>query len=347
MDENLVGYLLNALDEPTHGQVEAYLRNNPEAQKRLDTLRRALEPLALDKEIEDPPPGLTFRTVARVAEYRSRPVAEPPAAPPVTIAAPTERRWWHRRVDVLVAAAIIVVAGGLFFQTSGTLRATQARMECANNLRNFHQGLTTFASTHNGVYPGVPFQQRYPDPNDGARSAYSDPKMNVAGIFVPEMRQAGCLGSDMSVRCPGNGSKLTGNHTLEELAQILRNSPEEFDRIVEGLACCYAYSLGYRTPGGWHCNLARDLDNPDLTTDLMPIMADRPGHDGNGTPTNTSNHPGGQNVLHVGGHVLFYRHPNNPTAPFETDNIYLNREKKVGAGVDRWDTCLGASGDKP
>ncbi len=348
MEENLVGYLLNALDVPTHEQVESYLRDHPEARKRLDTLRRALDPLALDKDGEDPPPGLTARTVARVAEFRCRPAPEPPAAPPVTVTgAPAERRWWGRRPDVLVAAAIIVVAGMLFFQTSGVLRATNARLECANNLHNFHQGLTTFAAMNDGVYPGVPFQQRYPDPNDNSRSLYADPRMNVAGIFVPELRQAGCLGSNMSVRCPGNGPKRTMVHNLDDLAQLLRTNPEEFDRIAGELACCYAYSLGYRAPGGWHCNLARDLDNPDLTTDLMPIMADKPGHERDGTPGNTPNHPRGQNVLHVGGYVTFYPTPGIHNPGFDSNNIYLNREHKVGAGVDRWDACLGASGDKP
>ena len=38
MDENLIGYLLNALDEDTARQVEAGLRENPEVQKRLAQL---------------------------------------------------------------------------------------------------------------------------------------------------------------------------------------------------------------------------------------------------------------------------------------------------------------------
>ena len=41
MDENLVGYLLNALDDTAHGEVEAYLLSHPEARERLATLKRA------------------------------------------------------------------------------------------------------------------------------------------------------------------------------------------------------------------------------------------------------------------------------------------------------------------
>src|SRR5262245_4004200 len=102
MDENLVGYLLNALDPETHREVEARLAADPAARERLDQLRQALEPLEADRAEFEPPAGLAVRTLARVAEHTCQDL---PRAP-VTAAsrAPGLARSLLRRADVLVAA---------------------------------------------------------------------------------------------------------------------------------------------------------------------------------------------------------------------------------------------------
>src|SRR5581483_8285319 len=80
MDENLVGYALNALDPDGQREVEAYLLTHPAARQRLEAVRQALQPLATDRDAIEPPDGLRIRTLARVAEYRRQ---ELPAAPKV------------------------------------------------------------------------------------------------------------------------------------------------------------------------------------------------------------------------------------------------------------------------
>jgi hypothetical protein len=339
MDENLVGYLLHALDAESHRQVEEYLHDHPEARKRLDLLRQALEPLAEDREDAAPPPGLAVRTLAKVAEYRCRPVAEPPPAPPLR-GVPAPRRWW-RRADMLVAAAIVLAVMGLLLQGVARVRATHSRIDCAHNLRNFHQALMTFSHTHQGDFPGVPFQHRYLDPDKEFRPIYGDPRFNVAGIFVAELFENGCLGPDLTIRCPANGAKALPDYRLHDLELLRLRSPEGLEKAINRLAGCYAYSLGFRS-NGIHNNLWRDPE--ELSNELLPIMADRPRVTKEGGRTNTPNHWGGQNVLFIGGHVRF-----NCTsrAGIEDDDIYLNREGKVAAGVNRWDSVLGSSGDQP
>src|SRR2546430_1485616 len=104
MEENLIGYLLDALDAPTRQQVEAYLEAHPDARARLALLRQALEPLAADGAAEAPPPGLADRTLRRVAEA----LGELPPAPK----AASERSFgghrspW-RRADVAAAAVLL------------------------------------------------------------------------------------------------------------------------------------------------------------------------------------------------------------------------------------------------
>src|SRR5438128_5281975 len=78
MDENLIGYLLNALDSDTRQETEKYLLKNREARERLNRMTEALAPLEADRDAIDPPPGLWARTLARVAEFQCRQL---PSAP--------------------------------------------------------------------------------------------------------------------------------------------------------------------------------------------------------------------------------------------------------------------------
>jgi hypothetical protein len=333
MEQNLVGYLLNALDADTHQQVEVWLRSHPEGQQQLETLRQALAPLEADRVDIAPPTGLAFRTLARVAEYRCRPKPALPDTPAGGRGGAPVRRWL-RRVDLLVAAAVVVVAGGLLLEGALQFRSAHSRVDCANNLRNFHQSLTSFSQTHDGDFPGVPVARHYPE-------QFPDGRGNVAGIFVPELVQAGCLSKDSSIRCPANGSKVNPNLTLDQLRRLSR---EDYEKAAGKLSGCYAYSLGFNDPTDTHCNLRRDPDNPELSTDLLPIMADRPTVLADGGRANTPNHRSGQNVLYVGGNVRF---ASTPKAGINDDDIYVNKEGKVKRGINRWDTVLGSSADQP
>src|SRR5262249_5725585 len=132
MDDQLVGYLLKALDADEQRSVEARLRQSPEEGRRLELLRRRLDLLASDAVDADPPDGLWVSTLAAVAEYKCRtlPAAPAPAAERVVAG----RTWW-RRVDVLVAAALLLVVGGVASTWLVAARDRQALEACKDNLR--------------------------------------------------------------------------------------------------------------------------------------------------------------------------------------------------------------------
>src|SRR5262245_39038814 len=109
MDKNLIGYLLNCLDEPTQREVEAYLEADAAGREKLEKLRRALEPLEADRELPEPPGDLVYHTLGRVAEYCSQPL---PRAPVTSRGGGGERPFW-RRADVVAAAAVILLALGV------------------------------------------------------------------------------------------------------------------------------------------------------------------------------------------------------------------------------------------
>lgn len=326
MNENLVGYLLNSLDEETHRQVEDHLRTNAEARHKLEQLRRVVEPLAVDVEPEEPPSGLWIRTLAHIAEDRCRRL---PASPrPVTVTSGATSRAWWRRADLLVAASILVLAVGVSIPWLLKLRHDNQVTACANNLREVHKALVGYSALHNNQFPQVE----------------SQPPRNIAGIYVPALRDAKLWTDSISVGCPANGSRPPSTKTMAELESLFHNDPQGFTELAKDLGGCYAYSLGYRQP-----NAAGQTDHQGLRSDSgdwAPIMADGPPFkvgNYNGGPGNSTNHGGkGQNVLHVGGHVTW-----RTDRTIGEDDLYLNHEKKVGAGNGIKDVVLGASWASP
>ena len=147
----------------------------------------------------------------------------------------------------------------------------------------------------------------------------------------------------MSVRCAATDRRPPVHITPRELEELRRTDPDTFERLACEVAGCYAYTLGYRDGRGVLQGLRRE---PGL--DSLPILADRPpfGEGPNGEEgVNSPNHGGvGQNVLHVGGHVDFYIRRNIGPGG---DDIYLNQNHRVAAGLHAQDTVLGASPAHP
>ncbi|HEX5269654.1 MAG TPA: hypothetical protein VFW33_04160 [Gemmataceae bacterium] len=324
MDENLIGYLLKALDADEEREVEKYLREHPEAQRRLDQLRLGLGVLARDADEDDAPEGLWVKTLARVAEHKCR-VALPAAPPAAARSGAGGRPSWWRRADVLVAAVLLVVVGGLGAVWLGRAHGGRDVVACANNLHNFDVALEAYADLHNGQFPWV-----------GAEA----PK-NFAGIFVPALTESKAMKTGLSVSCPGDPPRPPSDITFHELGEISREDPERFKKLTRDLAGCYAYSLGYRDPGGAGLyGLTKSMDGH------LPLMADAPSCGGGNDVLagNSTNHGGkGQNVLFIDGHVEF-----RTTRSVGTDDdIYLNSEHKVAAGRGPRDAVLGRSDAVP
>jgi hypothetical protein len=316
MDENLVGYLLGTLDPITHQRVEAHLRSHPEARERLALLKRALAPLAEDGDDPEPPPGLVADTLSRVAEqHQSLPAAPTPTPSQFDGAS----RRWLRRIDWAVAACLLVVVGGLLAPVVAQQRQRQQRLACENNLRTFWGALQAYADRGNDAFPQVEAE--------GPRA--------VAGIFVPVLNDCGLL-EDVSIACPALGRQQPLPCSVKDLEQLYRDYPAAFRVVAGELSGHYAYSLGYQDGQALH-GLRRD------SGDGLPILADAAGA-GNGA-VNSRNHGGaGQNVLYVGGNVRWCV---RPTVGVDCDNIYVNRDDRIGAGVCRSDTVLGASNTQP
>jgi prepilin-type processing-associated H-X9-DG protein len=189
MDENLLGYLLGALDPDESRKVEALLEADPAARERLEALRQLLDPLAADSEDEDPPRGLTARTLARVA---AGPCSDLPRAPACDAPAGPALPFW-RRADALVAACVLLAVGGVLAHWLFSLRrpdSAASTLACQNNLRELYVPIKQFSERHDGNFPDKAAVQVGPVsfccPANGGAScyAYSQGYRTSGGVVV-------------------------------------------------------------------------------------------------------------------------------------------------------------------
>jgi hypothetical protein len=319
MDENLVGYLLQALDRDEEAEIEAHLQAHPDTQERVDLLRQALAPLEAAADEWEPPADLRIRTLARVAEYRTRELLSyrVPAPPPRSPASP--RTWW-RRADVLIAASILIFASSLILPGLNTIRMQYNITACQNNLRGFYQALMAYSDHHQGALPMV--EER--------------PPRNYAGIVIPALREGGYLTDAISVNCPASGFQHASDVTIESLDEERQRDPGQYEKDILLLSGCYAYPLGYRE-NNQHFGVRRV---PGY--DMLPIMADKPPFSQQwGEAVWTGNSPNhgakGQNVLFLGGLVIFSTSRN---VGIGGDDIYVNSNGLPLPGIGMADSVL-------
>ena len=325
MEENLVGYLLKALDDEPQRQVEASLRESPELRARLERLERSLAPLAADGETPEPCPGLVLSTLARIAEYQCRKLPDAPS-PPLSQSVPVGRSWL-RRPDVLVAALLLILLGGIGSSSLIHLWGDyHGRTECRKNLLLLWQGLHRYCDVHDGNFPRVE--------EKGARG--------VSGIFVPILGDSGMLGSEVSLACPAQERRPAEIRSVREMEELYARDPNKFLVEARRLAGGYAYTLGYRDSAGYHGLRCDTVETDSLK--LLPIVADRLE---SLMQLNSANHGGtGQNVLYLDGHVEWRT---NRNAGINGDDIYVNRHDppQLLAGEGREDTVLGPGDASP
>jgi prepilin-type processing-associated H-X9-DG protein len=325
-DEDLIGYLLDALDPDDRVAVESHVRANPDAAVRMAELRAALAPLEADREPPAPQPGLALRTLALVAAHvaehepsRAEPEgalavarsvgAEPPLAfpaPPRALRPPPRDEpeltavGGRFRLDLVVAGCVALFACGLVFSAIGKVRAQNQMVACQNTLRTLHTGLTGYADTHGGRYPQVGI-----GPNPTADTFAQALDSQLPANFRP------C--------CP----------------LVAADS-----RAFVG----YTYTLGYRAPPDDKLlGISRD-DGVGGERDLVPISADFPTAAAAPAAGPTCPHGRAMNVLFVGGNV---RSTTSALVGPNGDDIFRNLFGDVAAGKNPADVVLGRPGDKP
>jgi hypothetical protein len=325
--EQLLGYLLGALEDGEQADIEHILTNDTKLQRETAVLNRALSPLDASRREFAPPPGLAAQTCAFVTEAQpvetrpveTRPAGHAPMMHPVDASPcrPSRVRWQ----DSIMAIGIMIAAGGLLFPALQDSREQARLMSCQNNLREIGTSLASYSDNHHGYFPKVPQRGN----------------LAAAGIYAPRLLKDGYLSNIHQVVCPGSAladEKEFSIPTIDELQAT--SDPGLLDAMHGRMGGSYGYSLGHVKDGVYQHT--KNLHRPNFA-----IMADSPSQT---CPTHQScNHGGkGQNVLFEDGHVKFLP----TTRPLGlADDVFTNDDGQVAAGIHPDDSVIGSSPTAP
>lgn len=262
----------------------------------------------LETDAPAPPPDLALSALARVAESLAE--TEPqtvPGAGNPRFPAPGRQYPVRKWVEAGLAASIAVLFTGLGVVGLSKVRRDAEVANCKNSLVDAYRGLDGYADTHNEHYPKV-----------GTAAAPS------AGGFVNVLAAAGQYPTGTVMTCPA----AAGTPAPELLAFAQNPDAGLPDAGVSQVG--YNYTLGYRGTAGGTVAARRGMG------ENVPLLADP------GLPA--SAHRTGQNVLFAGGAV---RYVTVPTVGPNGDDIYINVEGRVRAGLHVADASLGRADDVP
>jgi hypothetical protein len=328
--ENLLGYLLGALEPAEVAEIDEQLENNQELRRELAAMEAALTPLGFperddDASFESPPGDLVASTCDLVDDAREMLQPrdmEPPtplvALSPEPAAAPGGRTRW---ADVIVVASVIAACVALLFPAIWSSRQSAQVLACQDNLRYLGLQLTNVAAmSPDSRYTLVPIE--------GPRSA--------AGIYGPDLQDRELLESPRRLVCPASPlAEQEGMYRVPTLPELDRATGEVLARFHRMMGGSYAFNMGYFENGRHVAPRHEGRSHYAMLADAPATF--RP-------QRQTKNHNGrGQNIMYDDGSIKFVVNISDELA----DDPYLNRSGIVAAGLDCTDAVLGESNAKP
>ncbi|MGW8255882.1 MAG: hypothetical protein ACWGMZ_00200 [Thermoguttaceae bacterium] len=318
--EELLGYLLGALEEDELPSVESRMSHDPEFRRESVALQRQLDDLSALRVEYSPPPGLAERTCRFVASHRSTPSSIAPSKTLRPQVAPPS--WISRmsKLDFFMAATVLLLAGLLIVPAIQNSRFSMRRAACQDNLRAIGQALNQYSQTHDGYFPVVP----------------THGKLAAAGIYAPVLYQNKLINDPSRFLCPDSSlAAKRNNFHIPTYSELELTPPEKLVDLRPTLGGSYGYNLGYMH-NGVYC------PTKNLYRDNFAVLSDAPsaGHD-----HQSRNHGArGQNVLYENGNVRFLTSskPND-----SIDDIFTNDAGEVAAGLRQSDAVIGPSNATP
>ena len=248
--DNIIGYLLGALDDAEMAEFEAELESNAELQRRVHQAARSLQ--VWEDADEEPPAGLVDATCQfvhsqlRQPRDRSRQLA-------------FDRDSWSL-FDVMIAVSVLFVGSLLFLPAINNSRLHAQVAGCQDNLRRIGGGLIQFSSlSPTQSFPSIPH----------------DSRLGVAGIYAPILLEAGFLSDDQCFYCPSYRQREQRSiPSTKDLLTAIGQKCEELQTIVGG---DYGFHLGQEVNGNVRARRNSGSPHFALMADL-PVCATAPTH---------------------------------------------------------------------
>ncbi|MCH2180961.1 MAG: hypothetical protein MK108_03060 [Mariniblastus sp.] len=331
--EDLLGYVLGALDADQQQQVQQSIDQDPQIEDELIEIKASLAPLELLESRSGARPGLARRTCESLAILQKTEARESaadshpdePALSPASrerslqqmspeFATGTLRSRWSLN-DLLVGIACAAVMVGLLFPAISYTRYYSNRAGCQENMISLGSAFQSYSDIHDGQFVAIP----------------TSGNCAVTGIFAPTLKAAGLL-SDDHLACPGSNREAPV--FVPSLQTIEGSRGERLSYYHQIMGGDYGYTMGYYANEQY-------VAPTDVGRSHFILCADKP------SPMNegfrSSNHGGvGQNCLFEDGHYQFVK-----GHAYGHDPIYKNDYDMVAAGAHANDSVIGASHNAP
>ena len=253
MHEDLLGYLLGALEPDEMQRVSDWLKDNPEGQRQLEQIERSLRPLEDGFEaIEAPSEDLIARTIDAIPE--TLPPADKPSVrlTQADLAGETGRgasRWTI--MDSIGGLLSVATLLALLLPTIAAGRFEARKAACQDHFREFGTALIQYVLRDG--------QKRLPQVAESGPEAF-------AGMYAIRLADAGLM-EDATLRwcpaadpprleIPSNSASISENTlvsltsvpTVDSLQELSIDRLKEVQRLAGG---DYAYSLGVVSESGY------------------------------------------------------------------------------------------------
>lgn len=315
-NEDLVGYLLGALEADEQARIEQRLEEDAELRRQLMLLDEQLHAIRGDVNDFDPPPRLLKETCDVVADFeQQRKVAMHGASGN----APRSSGW--SLIDSIVAAGVCLSVALLFFPAIASSRHAADVSACQDNLRNLGVALCDYSAYNQDRYPEIPTQ--------GNTAA--------AGFYGPVLVENQLVADQGWFVCPSSSlAEDKDAFYIPTRDELLSATGQRLLLLQQTMGGSYAYSLGYTRNGRYYPTRHQGRA-------YFVIMADAPSRHLPGR--RSANHGGcGQNALFDDLHVSYV--VGCALSPSD-DGFYENRNGQIAPGIGVDDAVVGGSSTSP
>ncbi len=345
--EDLLGYVLGALDAQEARDLEEQIDANPLIEEQLLEIRSAMAPLdSLSFGEPGHRPGLARRTCELVANLKhnkqelfedsnaigeifgasnsnsireifdDRPAAESELQPASVFSQITDRLVHPAsisRIDVLAGIAIMAIFASILLPAISQSRFNGRINSCKHNLREVGTAMLVYTDLHSGRFVNV---------------AGADVDSSTTSMLAPALKGRGFIPDDSLFSCAGLAQMEPPR--IPTLQQVRSATGAQLEVLKRRMGGDFGYSLGF-FDGKKYSAAKNDGSSHTVLIADMP-SADMPGR-------SSRNHGGkGQNCFFADGRVQFIT-----AHAIGDDAIYENDLGIVGPGVGERDNVIAPS----